>query len=72
MAVGADDKVEIRVLQLGAAIGNKWIITDGLKAGDRVIVEGLQKVQPGMVVKPVPFSPADTNSAPVPTAAQGK
>ena len=72
MVVGADDKVEIRVLQLGAAIGNKWIITDGLKAGDRVIVEGLQKVQPGMVVKPVPFSPADTNSAPVPTAAQGK
>jgi membrane fusion protein (multidrug efflux system) len=72
MVVGADDKVEIRVLQLGAAIGNKWIITDGLKAGDRVIVDGLQKVQPGVVVKPVPFNLADTNSASASTAAQGK
>ena len=60
MVVGAGDKVEIRVVQLGAAMGNKWIITDGLNAGDRVIVEGLQKVQPGMVVKPVPF---DSGSA---------
>jgi membrane fusion protein (multidrug efflux system) len=56
MAVGTDEKVEIKVVQLGSAIGNKWIVTDGLNAGDRVIVEGLQKVQPGMVVKPVPFN----------------
>ena len=56
MAVGANDKVEIRVVQLGTAIGNKWIITDGLNPGDRVVVEGLQKVQPGMVVKPVPYN----------------
>jgi membrane fusion protein (multidrug efflux system) len=69
MVVGADDKVEIRVLQLGAAIGNKWIITDGLKAGDRVIVDGLQKVQPGMVVKPVPFSQGDTNNTSAATPA---
>jgi len=60
MAVGADEKVELRVIQLGTAIGNKWIVTEGLNAGDRVIVEGLQKVQPGMVVKPVPY---DSGSA---------
>ncbi len=72
LVVGAEDKAEIRVVQLGTAMGNKWIITDGLQAGDRVIVEGLQKVQPGMVVKPVPFSPAGTNNAASPAPAQGK
>ena len=55
MVVGADGKVEARVVKISQAVGNKWIVTDGLKAGERVIVEGLQKVQPGMVVKPVPF-----------------
>jgi membrane fusion protein (multidrug efflux system) len=72
LVVGAEDKAEIRVVQLGTAMGNKWIITDGLQAGDRVIVEGLQKVQPGMVVKPVPFNPAGTNNAAPPAPAQGK
>jgi membrane fusion protein, multidrug efflux system len=55
MVVGADGKVEIRIIKIGQAVGNKWIVTDGLKAGEQVIVEGLQKVQPGGVVKPVPF-----------------
>ena len=55
MVVGADGKVEARVIKIGQAIGNKWVVTDGLKAGEQVIVEGLQKVQPGMMVKPVPF-----------------
>jgi membrane fusion protein, multidrug efflux system len=72
LVVGAEDKAEIRVVQLGTAMGNKWIITDGLQAGDRVIVEGLQKVQPGMVVKPVPYSPAGANNAASAAQAQGK
>ncbi|MGD0350559.1 MAG: efflux RND transporter periplasmic adaptor subunit [Verrucomicrobiota bacterium] len=55
MVVGADGKVESRVIKIGSAVGNKWVVTEGLKAGERIIVEGLQKVQPGMVVKPVPF-----------------
>ncbi len=69
MVVGVDSKAVPRVIKLGQAIGNKWIVTDGLKAGENVIVEGLQKVQPGMAVKPVPFnSPGDGNSAaPIPT-----
>jgi membrane fusion protein (multidrug efflux system) len=62
MVVGADGKVEARVIKIGQAVGNKWIVTDGLKAGERVIVEGLQKAMPGMPVKPVPFNPADTNA----------
>jgi membrane fusion protein (multidrug efflux system) len=37
------------------AIGTRWLITEGLRAGDRVILEGLQKVRPGVAVKVVPF-----------------
>ncbi len=51
MVVGAGDKVEIRKLTTSQAIGDKWLVTDGLKAGDRVIVTGLQKVKPGVQVK---------------------
>ncbi|HEX6850805.1 MAG TPA: efflux RND transporter periplasmic adaptor subunit [Candidatus Polarisedimenticolaceae bacterium] len=50
--VGADDTVEIRMVTPGQRIGNLWLIDEGLKAGDRVVVEGLQKVRPGMKVKP--------------------
>ena len=72
MLVDADGKVSGRVVKIGRAVGNQWIITDGLQAGEQVIVEGLQKVQPGMVVKPVPFGPAGTNNAASPASAQGK
>jgi len=72
MVVGADNKVEARVIKIGQAVGNKWIVTDGLKAGEKIIVDGLQKVQPGMAVKPVPFNPAgDNTSAPL-VPAMGK
>jgi membrane fusion protein (multidrug efflux system) len=52
-------------------VGNKWVVTEGLKAGERVIVEGLQKVQPGMVVKPVPFNPTGDNASASPVSARG-
>jgi membrane fusion protein, multidrug efflux system len=51
------DKVEQRALVLDRAIGNQWLVTSGLAAGDRLIVEGLQKVRPGMTVKAVPYAP---------------
>lgn len=51
LVVGADDKVELRTLKADQAIGDKWLVTDGLKAGDRVIVSGLMKVHPGAQVK---------------------
>jgi len=71
MLVGADGKVEARVVKLGQAIGTKWVVTDGLKAGEQVIVEGLQKAMPGTPVKAVPFIEAgDTNSTP-PAPAKG-
>ena len=56
LALTTDDKVEIRTIQADTAVGEKWIVSSGLKDGDRVIVEGLQKARPGAVVKPVPFN----------------
>lgn len=50
LIVGANDTVELRVLQINRSIGNQWLVSDGIKSGDRVITEGLQKARPGAVV----------------------
>jgi membrane fusion protein (multidrug efflux system) len=52
----ASDKVEQRALKIDRAIGDKWLVTEGLRAGDRLIVEGMQRVRPGASVKVVPFN----------------
>ncbi|KAA9018546.1 MULTISPECIES: efflux RND transporter periplasmic adaptor subunit [Sphingobium] len=52
MVVGKDNKVEMRQVTVDRAVGDKWIVTDGLKAGDKLIVEGLVNLRPGTVVKP--------------------
>jgi membrane fusion protein (multidrug efflux system) len=52
--VGKGDKAEQRELQTAQTVGDKWLVTAGLKPGERLIVDGLQKVQPGVQVKPVP------------------
>ena len=49
--VGAKSVAEVRPITVGQTIGDKWLVTSGLKAGDQVIVEGLQKVRPGAPVK---------------------
>jgi membrane fusion protein, multidrug efflux system len=51
MVVGADGTVETRPVQTSRTIGDKWLVDDGLAAGDRVVLEGLQKIRPGMQVK---------------------
>lgn len=56
LVVAADNKVQQRTVTAAQAIGDKWLITAGLKAGDRLIVEGTDKVQPDALVKPVPAS----------------
>ena len=58
LAVGQDDKVALRTVTLGERYKDFFIITAGLKPGDRVVVEGLQKVIPGQRVTPteLPFS----------------
>jgi membrane fusion protein (multidrug efflux system) len=58
MLVNAEGKVESRQIVTERAIGDKWLVMSGLAAGDRIIVEGMQKVRPGMPVKAVPYDPA--------------
>ncbi|HET6147258.1 MAG TPA: efflux RND transporter periplasmic adaptor subunit [Polyangia bacterium] len=59
LIVGAGDKVEVRTLVAERAIGDRWLVTSGLAAGDRLIVEGLNKVGPGM---PVHATPVETSA----------
>ncbi len=54
LVVGESNKAERRRLTLSRAVGNQWLVTSGLKAGDQLIVEGLQRVRPDQVVRPVP------------------
>ncbi len=56
LVVGEGDKVEPRKLVADRSMGDQWLITSGLKAGDRVIVEGTDRVKPGQTVKPVPVT----------------
>jgi membrane fusion protein (multidrug efflux system) len=66
MVVGAGEKVEARELKTDRTIGDQWLVSSGLKAGDRLIIDGLQKIRPGVVVKAVEQTaavpaPATTN-----------
>ena len=58
LVVNGQNKVEMRPVVTARAMGDKWFVSSGLTAGDRVIVEGLQKAPPGAVVNTVPFKPA--------------
>jgi membrane fusion protein (multidrug efflux system) len=62
LVVEADNKVQLRQLATSRLIGNNWVVDSGLNPGDKVIVAGVQKVRPGMVVKPVeqPMTPVST------------
>jgi membrane fusion protein (multidrug efflux system) len=58
--VGADNKVSIRPVDAGEKVGTMWVITEGLHPGDRVVAEGTQKVQEGLLVNPKPFQEPTT------------
>jgi membrane fusion protein (multidrug efflux system) len=60
MVVGAGEKVEPLPIKVVRTVGDSWLVSEGLKPGDRVILEGIQRARPGTQVKAVPF-----NSAPV-------
>jgi membrane fusion protein (multidrug efflux system) len=66
MVVGADGKVEVRPVTTSRAVGDRWLVDEGLEPGDRVIVEGLQKVQPGAPVQATELSAPATPAAPAP------
>jgi membrane fusion protein (multidrug efflux system) len=55
LIVGADGKVGQKILVVDRTFGDQWLVTSGLEPGDKVIVEGMQKVRPGSPVKEVPF-----------------
>jgi membrane fusion protein, multidrug efflux system len=54
--VDGESKVSIRAVKVGDRVSNQWIIAEGLKQGERVVAEGVQKVRPGMLVNPKPFA----------------
>lgn len=62
MVVDDDGTVAMRMLTIDRALGDRWLVSSGLDAGDRVIVEGLQRVRPGTPVKVVPFEPITTRT----------
>ncbi|WNM58000.1 efflux RND transporter periplasmic adaptor subunit [Candidatus Nitrospira allomarina] len=74
--IGADDKVEVREVDATGWRGGEWLIEEGLQPGERIVVEGFHRIQPGMQVNPVPFrngevtsdSPSHENPTPSETA----
>ncbi len=64
MVVGAEEKVEPRVIKADRTVGDSWLVTDGLKPGDRVILEGIQRARPGTQVKAVPFGSKPAEGTP--------
>lgn len=62
LVAGTNNIVAAQPVQIGEAVGGDWIIQSGLKAGDQVILNGLQKVRPGMPVSPVPVPYPEENS----------
>ena len=74
--VGEGNKIDIRQVKPGERIGSEWIISEGLKPGESIVVEGTQKVKAGAVVKPKPFDteevPTQTQAAPEATKPETK
>ena len=72
LVVNKEGKIEQRTLTVDRAMGDKWLVSSGLAAGDRIVVEGSQRVRPGAPVKVVAFNPAagalDTAKAAPPPA----
>ena len=60
--VAPDKTVTIKAVKLGPLIGDMWIVESGLKAGDSVIVDGLQRIKNKMVVNPTPFKDTQSNA----------
>jgi membrane fusion protein, multidrug efflux system len=69
--VDADNKVSIRPVMAGETVGEEWVVTGNIKAGDRVVAEGVQKVRDGSEVNPTQMA-EDTNEAPIVKMETGK
>ena len=71
MVVGPENKAVAQPVKVGAMAGTDWVINEGLKGGEQVIVNGLQKVKPGAPVTPQPLAGAAAVGSPAPAAKQG-
>jgi membrane fusion protein (multidrug efflux system) len=69
LVLGAEGKVEQRALKTTRTVGDKWLVTEGLRPGDQLIVDGMQKIRPGGPAKGVPAA-AVTSTAPAAVAQQ--
>lgn len=69
MVVGAEEKVEPRLIKVVRTVGESWLVSEGLKPGDRVILEGIQRARPGTPVKAVPFGSKPATQQGQPTGA---
>ena len=58
--VGADGKAAVKPVKVASALGDDWVVTEGLADGEQVIVDGLQKIGPGAPVRPVAWQPPGT------------
>jgi membrane fusion protein (multidrug efflux system) len=70
--VGPDNKVDIRRVRPGETVDSLWVIDEGLKPGERVVAEGIQKVKQGIMVTPKPFEASAGREPGVPTTPQNK
>lgn len=68
--VAKEDTAEARPIELGQAIGSEWVVEKGLASGDKIVVDGAQKVQPGGKIKPEPWQPENTADAAAQTPKQ--
>jgi membrane fusion protein, multidrug efflux system len=68
LVVGPDDKVVQRAVGAARTLGDSWVVNSGLVAGERVIVSGVQRAQPGMLVRPVNVEAAPVTAAPLTAA----
>ena len=65
IVVGSDNKIQNRTITVGPKVDDLWVVESGVNPGDRVVVEGLQRLRPGLVVTPRNAHPG---TAPPPTA----
>ena len=70
LVVGPDNTVELRTIETDRAVGDQWLVSSGLKPGDRVIVEGIQSAKPGAQVVPEEYRTPDEKMAQPPATAQ--
>jgi membrane fusion protein (multidrug efflux system) len=70
--VGPDNRVDIRPVKTGDRVGSFWVIDEGLKPGERVVAEGVQKVRQGVAVTPRPFALTSTSVREVPARSEGR